>query len=99
MDEQFAKFRSTQQPFTLALLDIDHFKKINDTYGHASGDEVLREVGARLREISDQCNLIARYGGEEFAVVFNVPLAQAAKVMEHLRARGAATPVRAEGTA
>lgn len=97
MDEQFAKFKSTQQPFTLALLDIDHFKKINDTYGHASGDEVLREVGSRLREISDQCNLIARYGGEEFAVVFNASLAHAATIMDQLRASVAAKPVMAEG--
>lgn len=97
MDEQFAKFKSTQQPFTLALLDIDHFKKINDTHGHASGDEVLREVGARLREISDQCNLVARYGGEEFAVVFNAPLAQSVKVMDQLRANVAAKPVLVDG--
>lgn len=97
MDEQFAKFKSTQQPFTLALLDIDHFKKINDTYGHASGDEVLREIGGRLREISDQCNLIARYGGEEFAIVFNAPLAQAVKIMDQLRVRVAAKPVIADG--
>jgi len=97
MDEQFAKFKSSQQPFTLALLDIDHFKKINDTYGHASGDEVLREIGVRLRGISDQCNLIARYGGEEFAVVFNAPLAQAVSIMDQLRAGVAAKPVIADG--
>lgn len=53
----------------LILLDLDHFKKLNDTYGHQAGDQALRNVGECLNNITDQQTLAARYGGEEFAVV------------------------------
>jgi len=53
----------------LIMLDVDHFKKFNDTYGHLAGDEVLKTVGQCLRKISDETQFAARYGGEEFAVV------------------------------
>lgn len=53
--------------FCLALLDIDHFKKINDTHGHVAGDAVLVRVAAALRETAAERGLLARYGGEEFA--------------------------------
>jgi diguanylate cyclase (GGDEF)-like protein len=56
-------------PLGVLLLDIDHFKRINDTYGHHGGDRVLCEVGRRLLELSGRGNLVARYGGEEFAVL------------------------------
>lgn len=97
MDEQFSKWKQSRQTFSLALIDIDHFKKINDTYGHPAGDAVLREMAQRLRSINDQAELIARYGGEEFGVVFQSTLEKAASTMEQLRLTIAKTPFAAEG--
>ncbi|ANO51067.1 GGDEF domain-containing protein [Woeseia oceani] len=58
------------QPVTVILLDIDHFKTVNDTYGHAAGDEVLRSVGDALaRSFIRKTDFVARYGGDEFAVI------------------------------
>jgi diguanylate cyclase (GGDEF)-like protein len=53
----------------LIMLDVDHFKRFNDTYGHQAGDEVLRGVAAALREVVEGVGFVARYGGEEFAVI------------------------------
>lgn len=53
----------------LIMLDVDHFKRFNDTYGHRAGDEVLRGVAAALREVAEGVGFVARYGGEEFAVI------------------------------
>ena len=63
-------FVADQVPATVVLLDIDHFKSLNDTYGHQAGDEVLRVVGSLLKKEVPERNLLARYGGEEFAIVF-----------------------------
>lgn len=55
---------------SLALLDLDHFKKINDTYGHGTGDMVIAETAGLIKDISESDDFVARYGGEEFAVIF-----------------------------
>lgn len=57
------------QPFSLWVLDVDHFKRVNDTWGHAVGDEVLKLVASRIRAVLRERDLCARYGGEEFAVI------------------------------
>jgi len=57
--------------FSLILIDIDHFKKFNDTYGHQAGDEVLRQVGQTLRKAVKSHDLVARYGGEEMVIVLD----------------------------
>ncbi|NLC28392.1 MAG: GGDEF domain-containing protein [Campylobacteraceae bacterium] len=66
MDEYFEHL---SPPFTIAMADIDHFKKFNDTYGHDVGDDVLRKIAQTLKSI-DGGGKVFRYGGEEFAVVF-----------------------------
>lgn len=57
--------------FSLILIDIDHFKKFNDTYGHQAGDTVLRQVGQTLRKAVKSHDLVARYGGEEMVIVLD----------------------------
>ncbi|MBJ7485280.1 diguanylate cyclase [Brevundimonas sp.] len=59
----------TKKPFTLAVLDIDHFKRFNDTWGHQTGDQVLRYVASVIGRVSKAPRIAARYGGEEFAVI------------------------------
>ncbi len=57
------------KPLSVVLLDLDHFKRVNDTYGHASGDEVLREAARRLKSSMRCYDKVGRYGGEEFLIV------------------------------
>lgn len=57
------------EPFSLVLLDIDHFKAVNDRYGHPAGDHVIRSVGAMMREALPREGLVARFGGEEYAIL------------------------------
>lgn len=75
-----------KSPFSLIIFDLDHFKKINDTYGHAVGDDILREVGRAARNLIDEQDVLARYGGEEFVIVcFETNLMNAVKLAEKLR--------------
>ncbi|HUO07176.1 MAG TPA: GGDEF domain-containing protein [Phycisphaerae bacterium] len=69
LEEQFTRAYRLQRPLALLFLDIDHFKKVNDTYGHPAGDEVLRRVARVLKAACRSIDLAARYGGEEFAIV------------------------------
>jgi diguanylate cyclase (GGDEF)-like protein len=81
----------------LLLADVDHFKRVNDTYGHAVGDEVLRAVAKRLRDNCRGTDLVARYGGEEFIVLLSPADAPAAGHMaERLRSALAAEPIPSE---
>jgi diguanylate cyclase len=94
IEELFTAYRKGGKSFVLAMLDIDHFKKINDTYGHPVGDEVLRQVSSILRQSIDTPYLIARYGGEEFAILMTGPLRLAADRVDLMRKRLAAEPLR-----
>jgi len=69
LGRRFAEWQRRHTPFSLLILDIDHFKKFNDSHGHLAGDEVLRNVGKALVKTARQMDLACRYGGEEFAVV------------------------------
>lgn len=86
VDEAISSFKSEGRTTTLAMLDIDFFKKINDTYGHAVGDEVLKAVGDLLQEKLQGRGMVARYGGEEFAVLFaGCPAAWMVRIVEEAR--------------
>lgn len=77
-----------ERDFSLVILDIDHFKRLNDRYGHQTGDAVLRWLGGLLREQARRSDLVARYGGEEFAAILpDAPISDAAGWAERLRAR------------
>lgn len=69
MEREMAMWERSQRPFALMLIDIDHFKKFNDRYGHAVGDAVLVEVGNLLREYTRRSDVACRLGGEEFVVL------------------------------
>jgi len=91
LDAAIADYSRNGRPFGLLVLDLDHFKKINDTYGHGIGDEVLRCTGAALQEATRPYDICVRSGGEEFAVILNqsgadnvTPVAN--RVLERLRA-------------
>jgi diguanylate cyclase len=74
------------QPLSLLMFDIDHFKSFNDSYGHLTGDQVLRLVGMSLKHVIKGQEIIARYGGEEFAVLLpNTALRQALTVADQIR--------------
>jgi len=69
LQEEVIRSNRYNSPLSISLLDLDHFKSINDTYGHTTGDEALRSVSARLREQIRHPDTIGRYGGEEFLIV------------------------------
>ncbi len=68
-EHELLRARRNNQPVSVIVLDIDHFKKVNDTFGHPVGDEVLRELSIRLRDSLRNQDILARYGGEEFAIL------------------------------
>lgn len=69
MEREFSRAKRYERTFSLVLFDIDHFKKINDTYGHLAGDAVLRQLGALVKPRVRRDDIIARIGGEEFSIV------------------------------
>jgi len=98
LDEAIARHGRADRQFALVLLDIDHFKEVNDTWGHAVGDEVLEEVAAVLRESVREIDVPARYGGEEFGVILEETALRGSKrVAERIRREVADLQFRAEG--
>ena len=86
LDRELTRANRTDGRLSVVLLDIDHFKNLNDTYGHVVGDAVLRQVAAALRECGREYDTVARYGGEEFAAVLpGCSSALALQVAERLR--------------
>ncbi len=69
MTKYYAKSKHNNTPFALAMIDIDHFKRVNDTYGHDIGDEVIKSLANTIKENIKGRDIIARFGGEEFCVV------------------------------
>ncbi len=92
--------RRRPAPLSVVIVDLDHFKAINDTYGHAAGDIVLRHTARILAHSVRSSDLVARYGGEEFVVVApNCPLTAAVTISQRFRANLADKPIAARGIA
>jgi diguanylate cyclase (GGDEF)-like protein len=69
LDEELLKAKSKNYPISILMIDLDDFKKFNDTYGHIQGDEALRKVSEQLKKKARETDIICRYGGEEFSVI------------------------------
>jgi len=88
LEREYSRCRRHGHPLSLLFIDVDHFKAVNDTYGHPAGDEVLRGVGEAIRETVGDEDVCARYGGEEMvALLPESPLETAAGLAELIRAR------------
>lgn len=95
---EFDRWRRYGQPLSLAVVDIDHFKRVNDSYGHRAGDKVLQMVGRVLRERLRSTDFVARYGGEEFVVLLpETPLERAVVVIDDLREHISGLPFHFQG--
>ena len=87
MNEYVAYAEEHMEPYVVAMLDIDHFKKINDTHGHNSGDKVLKTLAKKLIDETKGDDLIARFGGEEFCIILkDISNEDAVKFFVNLRA-------------
>lgn len=85
-EQEFIRSRRYQAPLSMALIDVDHFKHINDQFGHATGDEVLKLLSEKIAALLRESDLLARIGGEEFAILMpSTGLAGAALMAERLR--------------
>jgi diguanylate cyclase (GGDEF)-like protein len=94
LDEELQRRRRVAHPLSVAMIDIDHFKSVNDRFGHAVGDQALRHVAATLQAGLRGSDLLARVGGEEFVLMLvDTPQPAALALLERLRAGLAAAPL------
>lgn len=91
LEAELSRARRMNHPVAFALIDVDHFKQVNDTHGHPEGDQVLRRLARLMRQRLRRYDAVGRYGGEEFGLILpEATLADACKVVEQLRDRFAA---------
>jgi len=94
LDVELRRARRSRQPLSLIMFDLDHFKDVNDRYGHLCGDAVLAAVGVRMRDVLRGSDLKCRYGSEEFLVLLpETPLEGATRVADSLRRELAGLPI------
>ncbi|MBX9295882.1 diguanylate cyclase [Chromobacterium piscinae] len=87
LQEEHLRYKRTGAPYAVLLLDVDHFKRVNDTFGHDAGDRVLRHIADTLRNSARATDFVARYGGEEFLLLLpETDAAGAAVLAEKIRA-------------
>lgn len=99
-DQALEKHKVGETPLSLAFIDIDNFLNINETYGHAGGDEVLQAVAAILRECAGEEAAVCRYGGDEFALLFpSTEREQAFLLVEKMRSMAAEREITLSGAA
>ena len=91
---ELSRARRYGKQLSIAVIDADRFKSLNDTHGHSAGDLVLRTIGATLRESFRQSDTAGRYGGEEFVVILpETDMEAAQRKVERLREQVASTPI------
>jgi len=96
---EVVRAKRTSTPLAVALLDLDRFKLINDTYGHLAGDEVLKRIAATMSEVLRDYDLAGRFGGEEFVMLLpHTRAVDALRIAERVRAHIAQLPIHIDGT-
>ena len=86
LEQEYERFVRTQHPTSLIMLDVDHFKQVNDTYGHLAGDAVLVHLAKLIQQMLRSTDIAGRFGGEEFGIILpNTPAANAEILAERLR--------------
>ncbi len=99
-DRVFERVQQAEQSLVAVMLDVDHFKRVNDTYGHTLGDHVLRVIAERCRETLRPTDLIGRYGGEEIVILLSdTALSEALSIAERLRHHIGDVPIQSESGA
>jgi len=94
LKSEISRSKRSGRPFSFLMMDIDYFKKVNDSFGHPAGDEVLRMISALVKERIRKVDQFARYGGEEFTLILpETPLSGAITIAENLRKSIAATEI------
>lgn len=94
LEQEFERFVRTQHPTSLIMLDIDHFKQVNDTYGHLAGDAVLVYLAQVIQQMIRSTDIAGRFGGEEFGIILpNTPAANAEILAERLRYKIETNPI------
>ncbi len=98
LDTEFAFARRQSQPLSLLMIDLDHFKKLNDTWGHVVGDQVLVAIARTIEQNTRHEDVIARYGGEEFCVISRAIALDGALILaERIRSAIARQPLHSDG--
>jgi len=100
LENERMRLERSEQDWCVALIDLDHFKAVNDAHGHAIGDEVLRALSRHAHALIRRTDVLARWGGEEFVLLLpNTPIGMAATSLERLREHFHANPLEVQGMA